>query len=232
MVNNYGVFLFCRAMNWLQIITQGTITGILLTLSFGAGFFALVQTSILFSYRKGLLIALGAIISDALFIAMAVFSTTFISAELPKYESSIRIIALIAFLVLGIRTILKSSHYKNESVRTVKANYYYISKGFLLNLVNPLVLITWLGITIFLESTLHYGVEELSLYFLCVILSTFASQSAVCVFSHKIKNYLSDNFIHRMNIAIGVLFIVLGLALFFSGNQTGEGINKAKELLQ
>ena len=55
-------------MSISNIILQGLITGIILTLSFGAGFFALVQTSILRGYKKGLLIALGAILSDTLFI--------------------------------------------------------------------------------------------------------------------------------------------------------------------
>lgn len=215
----------------MHIIFQGALTGIILTLSFGAGFFALVQTSIMHTYKKGLLIALGAIISDTLFIAISVFSTSFVSEELPHYEQSIRLMALVAFIALGIRTILKSSKVLNEGVSAVKKNYYYITKGFVLNVVNPLVLITWLGITLFLESTLKYGVSDLFLFFASVLVATFLSQSAICFFSHKIKNYLSPLFIHRMNIVIGILFIGVGLFLFFNQSDTGAGVEKAKDLL-
>jgi hypothetical protein len=34
-----------------------------------------------------------------------------------------------------------------------------------------------------------------------------------------------------MNILIGILFIGLGLLIFFSGGSTEEGIEKAKDLL-
>jgi len=62
-------------MEILGIVAKGLITGLILTMSFGAGFFALVQTSITRGVRKGLLIALGAVISDAIYIFMALFAT-------------------------------------------------------------------------------------------------------------------------------------------------------------
>jgi threonine/homoserine/homoserine lactone efflux protein len=214
-----------------NIILQGLITGIILTLSFGAGFFALVQTSIIRGYKKGLLIALGAILSDTLFIGIAVFATSFVSEELPKFAGTIKAVALVAFLFLGIRTILKSSKLIRSSDQGGRPNYFYVSKGFILNIVNPLVLFTWLGITLYLESTLQYGVKELTIFFAMVLLGTFGSQSAVCIFSHKIKAYLSDQFIHRMNIIIGVLFIIIGLFIFLNNGNTELEIEKAKDLL-
>jgi L-lysine exporter family protein LysE/ArgO len=218
-------------MSISNIILQGLITGIILTLSFGAGFFALVQTSILRGYKKGLLIALGAILSDTLFIGISVFATSFVSEELPKFASTIKAVALVAFLFLGIRTILKSSKLIRSSDQGGRPNYFYVSKGFILNIVNPLVLITWLGITLYLESTLQYGVKELAVFFAMVLIGTFGSQSAVCIFSHKIKAYLSDQFIHRMNIVIGVLFIIIGLFIFLNNGNTELEIEKAKDLL-
>ncbi len=219
-------------MSTTNIIIQGLFTGIILTLSFGAGFFALVQTSIVRGYQKGLLIALGAIVSDTLFIGISVFATSFISEELPKYAQTIKAIALVAFLFLGIRTILKSSKLIKSSDQAGRPNYFYVSKGFILNIVNPLVLITWLGITLFLESTLNYGFKELALFFIMVLIGTFGSQSAICIFSHKIKSYLSNVFIHRMNIAVGIVFIVIGLLIFFNEGNTAEEIEKAKGLIK
>lgn len=116
--------LFCSFMSTTNIIIQGLFTGIILTLSFGAGFFALVQTSIVRGYQKALLIALGAIVSDTLFIGISVFATSFISEELPKYAQTIKAIALVAFLFLGIRTILKSSKLIKSSDQAGRPNYF------------------------------------------------------------------------------------------------------------
>jgi threonine/homoserine/homoserine lactone efflux protein len=218
-------------MDWIGVISKGIITGLILTLSFGAGFFALVQTSISRGTNKGILIAVGAVISDALYIFMAMFATSFISEELPKYDKWIRIAALVSFIFIGIRTIIKSSKVLQTGDIGEKPNYYFISKGFLLNKLNPMILITWIGITAYLRSSLLYDLPHLIAFFVAVMESVFATQAGICYSSNKIKNYLSEQFIHRMNILIGILFIGLGLLIFFSGGSTEEGIEKAKDLL-
>jgi threonine/homoserine/homoserine lactone efflux protein len=218
-------------MDWIGVISKGIITGLILTLSFGAGFFALVQTSISRGTNKGILIAVGAVISDALYIFMAMFATSFISEELPKYDKWIRIAALVSFIFIGIRTIIKSSKVLQTGDIGEKPNYYFISKGFLLNKLNPMILITWIGITAYLRSSLLYDLPHLIAFFVAVMASVFATQAGICYSSNKIKNYLSEQFIHRMNILIGILFIGLGLLIFFSGGSTEEGIEKAKDLL-
>ncbi len=218
-------------MDWIGVISKGIITGLILTLSFGAGFFALVQTSISRGTNKGILIAVGAVISDALYIFMAMFATSFISEELPKYDKWIRIAALVSFIFIGIRTIIKSSKVLQTGDIGEKPNYYFISKGFLLNKLNPMILITWIGITAYLRSSLLYDLPHLIVFFLAVMTSVFATQAGICYSSNKIKKWLSEQFIHRMNILIGILFIGLGLLIFISGGSTEEGIEKAKDLL-
>jgi threonine/homoserine/homoserine lactone efflux protein len=94
-----------------------------------------------------------------------------------------------------------------------------------------LVLVTWLGITLFLESNLKYSSLDLFIFFLSVLVATFGSQTAICYFSHKIKNYLSTTFIHRMNITIGILFIIVGLVIYFNAGNAEVDMEQAKELL-
>lgn len=221
-----------HTMDWIGVITKGLVTGLILTLSFGAGFFALVQTSISRGTQKGLLIAVGAMISDAMYIFMALFATSFISEELPKYDKWIRIAALVSFILIGIRTIIKSSKVLQTGDIGEKPNYYFISKGFLLNKLNPMILITWIGITAYLRSSLLYDLTHLMVFFIAVMSSVFGTQAGICYFSNRIKKVLSEQFIHRMNILIGIVFIGLGLLIFFSGGSTEEGIEKAKDLLQ
>ncbi len=218
-------------MELINIIIQGIIAGIILTVSFGAGFFALIQTSITKGIRKGILIAVGNIISDTLFIGMAVFATSFISEELVKYSKQVKIAGLIAFLILGLRTIVKSSKVKTTTETGEKKAIYYVSKGFLLNTVNPLVLLSWIGISAYLESTLLYGLPELALFFASVLVSVFSTQLAICYSSHKIKNYLSEKFIHRVNILVGVIFICMGFIIYFSNGSTQQGMEKAQQFL-
>jgi threonine/homoserine/homoserine lactone efflux protein len=219
-------------MNLPNLFLQGAITGLLLTMSFGAGFFALVQTSITKGLKKGLMIAVGAIISDLIFIGIAIFATSAVNEELPKYSELIRWIGLGTFLSLGTRTILKSSKIVSGEEQGNRPLYYYITKGFLLNIVNPLVLLTWIGISVYLQSTLRYTGAETTIFFMATMIATFASQAGICLFSHKIKSYLSEKFLHKMNIIIGILFIVIGIGLFIGIGSNSNEIEKAKDLLK
>lgn len=219
-------------MSIINIIIQGALTGLFLTISFGAGFFALIQTSINNGYRKGLFIALGAMLGDVLFIGMAVFATSFVKDELPKYSQAIKAAAMIGFIIMGLISILKSSKVIDPNAQAGKKPFYYISKGFLLNVINPIILITWLGITIYLESTLNYNFADLFLYFGSVMVATFLAQLAVCFFSHKIKTYLSNLFIHRLNILVGIIFIAVGIFLYFGSGDATTEMERASELLK
>ncbi len=217
-------------MNLPNLFLQGAITGLLLTLSFGAGFFALVQTSITKGLQKGLMIALGAILSDIIFIGISLFATSFVNEELPKYSETIKWIGLFTFLGLGIRTILKSSKVVTGTEQGSRPLYYYVTKGFLLNIVNPLVLLTWLGISLYLQSTLSYTSSETFVFFSATMLATFASQAGICIFSHKIKGHLSENFLHKMNLFIGVLFILIGIGLFIGIGAEADPIENTKKI--
>ncbi|TAG50601.1 MAG: LysE family translocator, partial [Runella slithyformis] len=53
----------------------GFFTGVLLCLTFGTVFFALIQTSLQRGYQSGISIAMGVVASDAFFVFCAVFGT-------------------------------------------------------------------------------------------------------------------------------------------------------------
>jgi len=218
-------------MDWTDIILKGIITGLVLTLSFGAGFFALIQTSIAKGVKKGLFIALGAMISDMLYILMALFATSFISEELPKYDQLIRILAMISFLFFGLKNIFQFKKKFEDKAIEAEPNFYFLSKGFILNKLNPMILITWVGISAYLRSSLLYNNLQLVLFFIAVMTSVFATQALICYSSNKLKRILSDVFIQWMNIAVGLLFILLGLFIFFYGGLPESGLEKAQQMI-
>ena len=75
----------------------GLIAGILLCLTFGTVFFALIQTSIERGYRSGVQIALGVVASDAFFIFTAIFGTAFLPQinHFDKWVGAVGIIFLV-----------------------------------------------------------------------------------------------------------------------------------------
>ena len=59
-------------MYLLDPVWKGIVTGLLFTLTFGTVFFSLIQTSVKRGINKAFYIAMGVLLSDATFIAIAV----------------------------------------------------------------------------------------------------------------------------------------------------------------
>jgi threonine/homoserine/homoserine lactone efflux protein len=198
----------------LEVITQGILTGFILTLSFGAGFFALIQTSINRGIYKGLLVALGALLSDVMYILICIFATSFVSSELQKYEKTIRLVGFAALAIMGVYTYLK--HQKTESKvdsSTPTKGIFYVLKGIMLNKVNPLIIVTWLGIVAYIESSLQFSNNDILIYFTCVVGAMMINQFLICYSAVKIKKILSDTVITRLNHVVGIIFMIVAVLL-------------------
>jgi threonine/homoserine/homoserine lactone efflux protein len=68
----------------IETTSKGIFTGTILTMSFGAGFFALIQTSISRGVKQGLLIALGTLLSDIFYIFICLFATELCFTRIAK----------------------------------------------------------------------------------------------------------------------------------------------------
>jgi L-lysine exporter family protein LysE/ArgO len=197
----------------IETISKGVFTGTILTMSFGAGFFALIQTSINRGVKQGLLVALGTLLSDLFYIFICLFATSFVSQELKKLENEIRVVGSIALVIMGVTTYLK--HQKAES--NIDTNQtkpiFYVLKGFMLNKVNPLIIVTWLGIVAYVESSLKFSNNDIALYFLSVITAIMINQFIICYSANKLKRILSDSLITKLNHLVGIIFIVVAIIL-------------------
>lgn len=217
----------------IHLIIQGIITGFIVSLSFGAGFFSLIQTSIQRGIYRAMYISIGVIASDTIFILFSVFSTAFISHELVKYEHQIRISGMIILIAMGIYSLVKHSRTKGTNIDDDPHVMYYVSKGFLINTLNPINALTWIGVAVFLESALQYSVQDIAIYFMMVISSIFGTQMLVVYSASKLKNWLSDKIIHRINIIVGVVFIGLGIFIYFNKSDPNKEtpIEKAQQIM-
>lgn len=223
----------------LYIVALGLLTGFVVSMSFGAGFFSIIQTSISKGKSKAFLISLGLIISDVVFIFLAIFATNFISNELLKYQFYIRLVGMILLVLLGIYLIRKSAKQMGghiELVTNKRPAYAYLAKGFLINSFNPLTLIMWIGTSVFVQTALGFSARYLLVFFGAVLTSLTASQYAVCHFAQKVGKWLSTNNIHRINIGAGCIMILLGLVLFFSkdidASATSSPVDKVQQLIK
>ncbi|MHB1279138.1 MAG: LysE family translocator [Bacteroidia bacterium] len=194
----------------LYVFGKGLLIGVGMSLMLGTVFFSLIQTSIMKGWNKGVLIATGVVFSDLIFISLALLGVQFIETgerNVWIYSAAVILLTVMAINMLRDR---KSSVLYPES-RIGKA-LYYISNGFLLNVLNPANFLFWAGLAAFARSDWGYETEHLLYFFAGCLMSIFGTEILISILAHKIKGYLSVKILLWINRVTAIVF--LGVAVY------------------
>jgi L-lysine exporter family protein LysE/ArgO len=197
----------------IQLIGSAILAGIVLSFGFGSVFFALVQTSIEYGFKNAVKIALGVCFGDFLLIGIAILGATILPSS-DVFSAWARGIGAILLLILGIIQFRnKKVSTKIQEYRWLKFLYFFI-KGFLLNVLNPVNLISWLVLAASLKSY-RYNTSEQTYFLIITVLTIFICESLIALFASKIKIYLSESIIHKISIVTGLVFIGLSIKFVY-----------------
>ncbi|MCE3280144.1 MAG: lysine exporter protein (lyse/ygga) [Bacteroidetes bacterium] len=205
-----------------SLIYQGLIIVLLLTFSFGPGFFSLINTGIKYGYKPGSLLAIGIVLSD-LFLCLAICLVVRLGAvnllHSEKAQTFSAIIGGVILIAFGTFYFRKHTTKKDEVIVVdIRAPHpsLLILKGFLINLFNPTVWFLWLGNVTALGKTLDYSFIKLIIYFSIVLGLTLAIELTKVHLAGKIKRFLTDRLMTIVNYITGSALIIFGLVLIYN----------------
>ena len=197
----------------------GFFTGILLCLTFGTVFFALIQTSVQKGYRSGIRIAAGVAVSDAFFVFCAVFGTSFLP-QVTDFDKWMAAAGIIFLLILGIRNILKTPELHTEALpddKNRRLTYWkYFFKGVALNALNPINFVSWVTIATYLRTTGRYSINEMIVFFGLSLVGVGLTEAALAVFAHRLRRFLTPRVVRAINVATGFVFVGVAVNLFWT----------------
>lgn len=197
----------------LYVFGKGLLIGIGMSLMLGTVFFSLIQTSIMKGWNKGVLIAAGVVFSDLIFISLAILGVQFLKEgerNIWIYGGAVILLTAMAINMLRDR---KSKVLYPES-RFGKA-LYYISNGFLLNVLNPANFLFWAGLAAFARSDWGYETEHLLYFFAGCLMSIFGTEVLISILAHRIKRYLNVKILLWINRITAIVFIGVAVYLIF-----------------
>lgn len=127
---------------------KGIILGLFMSISVGPTLFAVLKYSLNHSYKAGIAFILGVSISDILYVTVANFAASWLET-LNEYSREIAYggaAILIAVGLIGLISKYKPVRPTSTKFNITKTDYFKIwSSGFLINTINPAVIIIWLG---------------------------------------------------------------------------------------
>ncbi len=196
-------------------IGQGFIFGMALCFSIGPAFFGLIQTSIKKGYPSGIAMALGIFTSDLLYLLLAYFG---ISGWLmnDEYAIPVGITGGVILMGYGVFQFVKKTTVQNIDGEMIQQKNSYGAmalKGFLMNMFNPFVIFLWIGAIGLASTKFHNEFGLVVSFFTATLVTVLGTDILKSLAAHKIKGYLNEKWIHRVNQLAGLIMIISGIVL-------------------
>ena len=196
----------------IEPIFSGIIFGLLLAIMLGPVFFTLLQTSLHEGFRAGVHLALGVLLSDAACIIVAYSFASQLDLT-GKYKSTVGWIGGLLLISFGIINFFRKVKPKevDDDKKTVHAKF--ILKGFLMNSLNPAVMLFWIGILGLVKLKEGYTKVEDAAFFASVLSTVFSMDLLKAFIANRIAHLLNSSVLHWINWIVGSLLIVFGLGM-------------------
>ncbi len=200
-------------------LIKGMLVGLIVAVTLGPAFFAVIQTSIDRGFRYAILIALGVLLSDITLIYVSYIGlSNLLSSGITKTYSGIA--GGIILILFGVYTFYKkpdilkrrSPNYKTPSS---PSPLVFLAKGFLLNAFNPFILFFWIAFVSYVRDLAPYGkVGEFAFFFfLGTVLTIFCFDLLKSFIGYKIKKYLRPRVQLMINHIVGISMVIFGIVL-------------------
>ena len=175
-------------------LLEGLRTGMILSLLIGPVFFALIQTSLERGFIKGLQFATGIVLSDAIYFLVLYFTLSQFHLEedgpIMLYMGTIGGAVLCGF---GLSLIIKKPKPRVDEAKLShgKRATHPILKAFLLNALNPFVLLFWLALVsnLTVEYSLHP--QNAFLFFIGAMSVIFIGDVGKAYLAQKLQNFIT-----------------------------------------
>lgn len=202
----------------IDAIIKGLTLGSILALSVGPVIFTIIKQSLDNGKEGGLSFVAGVWLSDIILVVLAnAFSE--LMKELLQYERVIGYAGSFFLMGLGLFYLFLKKVQLNQAIDGVSNRFRkrdmarLFSSGFLLNSLNPSIIIFWLvNATAAVSHTLR---ERIVIFSICILLNIGADVAKVLL-AGKLRKKLTVHNLSMLNKASGLLLLGFGIALLWS----------------
>jgi len=197
----------------LDAVIKGVLLGLFMAISVGPTLFAIIKYSLLYNYRAGLAFVLGVSVSDILYVTMANVAADWLKM-LDTYRTYLAWGGGAILIIAGIFGLVRKVSNAQTDVEIVKiSNGKYLkvwTSGFLINTINPGVIISWLtAVTATANTATSY---RFTLFGTCLALILSIDFMKVFL-ADKIKKQLTLENVKRLQKISSLILVVLGIIL-------------------
>ena len=201
----------------LEAVFGGIALGGVLALMIGPVFFLLINTSIKKGFKPAVYMALGVMLSDAVFIAVAFLGSTYIrNFNLQSFW--VGLCAGVILIVFGLINLLKKNAAVDENPALPDdSKTYFIDtlKGFTMNSINPFALIFWIGVAGTVSVNDAFSHTHLLVFFSSALVAVLVTDLLKAYLASRLKKILTPIILLWMNRVTGIALILYGISTIY-----------------
>ncbi len=198
--------------------------GIVLSFTIGPVFFTVIETSISKGVKAAIFLDIGVVISDLVFFVIAFFGTSSLLSSIEENTSSWYFLGGVLLATYGGVSLIKILQEKNKTENKEGANLddtpsflKLATKGFLLNIINVVVLFYWVGIILYFGPQLQMEKHKIALFFVVIVTTYFSVDLGKIYLAQQLKTRLTDVVIKTIKIIVNLFIVICGAFLVFKG---------------
>ena len=205
-------------MEGVGALYHGVLLGLVLIVSVGPIFFAVIETSISKGFWYALSISVGTFFSDLLYISLTYFGLSqFFQNE--TFKTYLGIGGGAVLVAFGIMYLMKKPdlHAADLHLRKAQSSYAtYAFKGFIINTLNPFVFFFWLAVIGSVTVNYENAPASQLLFFTGVMATILLSDMLKAFVAVKIKHLMRPHFFLWVNRVVGGVMIYFGLRMLWT----------------
>jgi threonine/homoserine/homoserine lactone efflux protein len=223
---------------YLQDFFQAIPLGFTLSFLIGPVFFVLLETSAIKGARAAIVLDLGVIFADIVFIAIAFLGSYKLLEQLTHHPALYGLGGMI-MMVYGMITIIrkpKKESIENQTEIEIPKNNYLglFVKGFLLNFINIGVLAFWLAMIVIFSPKLDLNPTRIVVFFGGILIGYFIVDLLKIFLAKQFKSKMTPERVVKIRRIIGIILLIAGIWLIYEGFAEDKkiGINDTIEHFQ
>ena len=197
----------------LQAVIHGLGLGFMLTILVGPIFFLLIRTSIEQGARSALILDIGVLAGDILYIWLAYIGTAHIFEKV-IYAKWLGVTGAFILMFMGVAPLLKKKRNSKEIILEKPEHVWWlIIKGFLINITNPFVIFFWIASMGYAVTTFDADAQKITVYFMACMCCYLFFDLIKIYAAIKIKSFLTPKKIDLVDKIASLGITALGIVL-------------------
>jgi threonine/homoserine/homoserine lactone efflux protein len=202
----------------LEPILAGVTLGLVLAMLIGPVFFMLLNTSLKKGFKPAAYLAVGVMLSDAVYISIVYFGSKSI-VLIQSNKAWIGIIGGVVLILFGIVTAIKKPVIQASSMELPddsKTLLIDTGKGFMMNMLNPFVLLFWLGVAGTLTAKDHYTPALTFVFFTATLSTILGTDLLKAWLATRLKKIITPALLLWLNRISGLGLVLFGCKMLYN----------------